>query len=418
MRSPIKFIIACVLLIMVWPIDCRAQEPADSLQLGAPNIYLDYSWGDHDYFRTEITFVNFVRDRKQADVHILVTSQETGSGGEEYTLEFIGRRDFEGMNDTLTCVSIDSDTEDIIRGKILQVMKQGLVRFAARTPVGQSLTIGCDRPAEEQADVVDKWNYWVFELSGNGWFDGEQSSKSMSLWFEIEARRVTEASRIGFDIYGSYSEDRYEYEDYKSFGLSRSKGANAECILSVDDHWSVGGWVSAYSSTYSNKDAQVYALPAIEYNVYPYDESTRRQLRFAYRMGAYYVNYTDTTIYYKTHEWLYSQRLSAELVLIQPWGTVSTTLSASNYMHDFQKNRLYLYSRLSVRLFEGFSFNINGNVSRIHDQLSLPKGDATEEEVLKDRRELETSYTYWVSMGISYSFGSIYNNIVNPRFGN
>jgi hypothetical protein len=410
--------VAFAIIVVVWQLDCQAQEAKDSIQSDAPNIFVDYPRGDYDYFRTEITFVNFVRDRKQADVHILVTSQQTGSGGEEYTIEFIGRRSFDGMNDTLTCVSMESDTEDNIRSRVVQVMKQGLVWFAARTPVAKNLTIVYDRPAEEQVEAVDKWNYWVFEISGNGWFNGQKTSKSMSLWANFEARRVTKASRIEFDLHGNYSEDRYEYGDYKSFGLSRSKGASAEYILSLDDHWSAGIWNSVRSSTYGNKDIHVQAMPAIEFNVYPYDQSTRRQLRFTYGLGANYINYTDTTIYYKTHEWLYSQLLRVELVLIQPWGSISATLSGSNYLHDFHKNRLYLYNQLSIRLFEGFSFNINGNVSRIHDQLALAKGDATEEEVLKGRKELATSYSYWASVGISYSFGSIYNNIVNPRFGN
>jgi hypothetical protein len=32
-------------------------------------------------------------------------------------------------------------------------------------------------------------------------------------------------------------------------------------------------------------------------------------------------------------------------------------------------------------------------------------------------RQLATSYTYFINLGLSYSFGSIFNNIVNPRFG-
>jgi hypothetical protein len=33
------------------------------------------------------------------------------------------------------------------------------------------------------------------------------------------------------------------------------------------------------------------------------------------------------------------------------------------------------------------------------------------------RKQLETSYNYYAYVGISYSFGSIFNNAVNPRFG-
>jgi len=49
--------------------------------------------------------------------------------------------------------------------------------------------------------------------------------------------------------------------------------------------------------------------------------------------------------------------------------------------------------------------------------LSLPKGGASLEEVLLRRKMLETSYTYYFSIGLSYTFGSIYSNVVNPRFG-
>jgi len=45
------------------------------------------------------------------------------------------------------------------------------------------------------------------------------------------------------------------------------------------------------------------------------------------------------------------------------------------------------------------------------------KGGATTEEILLHRKELETQYQYYISFGLSYTFGSIYNNVVNPRFG-
>jgi hypothetical protein len=39
------------------------------------------------------------------------------------------------------------------------------------------------------------------------------------------------------------------------------------------------------------------------------------------------------------------------------------------------------------------------------------------EEVLLQRRQLETGYSYFFSVGLSYTFGSIFTNVVNPRFG-
>jgi hypothetical protein len=53
----------------------------------------------------------------------------------------------------------------------------------------------------------------------------------------------------------------------------------------------------------------------------------------------------------------------------------------------------------------------------IHDQISLKKGQASLESVLLRRTMLETNYQYYFSIGLSYTFGSIYSNVVNPRFG-
>jgi hypothetical protein len=59
---------------------------------------------------------------------------------------------------------------------------------------------------------------------------------------------------------------------------------------------------------------------------------------------------------------------------------------------------------------------MDGSVSRIRDQLYLKAGDATDEEILLRRRQLATSYRYRFSVGVTYTFGSIFNNVVNPRF--
>jgi hypothetical protein len=37
--------------------------------------------------------------------------------------------------------------------------------------------------------------------------------------------------------------------------------------------------------------------------------------------------------------------------------------------------------------------------------------------VLTQQRQLQTGYRYFTNFGISYRFGSIFNNVVNPRFG-
>ena len=58
-----------------------------------------------EFLREEVDFVEYVRDRTDADVHVLITRAQTGSRGLEYTLSFIGQRRFEGTDRTLTVVS-------------------------------------------------------------------------------------------------------------------------------------------------------------------------------------------------------------------------------------------------------------------------------------------------------------------------
>jgi hypothetical protein len=72
---------------------------------------------------------------------------------------------------------------------------------------------------------------------------------------------------------------------------------------------------------------------------------------------------------------------------------------------------------MNVRLFKGFSVNLFGEFSRTRDQVYLPRGEASTEEILLRQRQLLTGYQYSFEFGFSYTFGSIFNNIVNPRFG-
>ena len=68
--------------------------------------------------------------------------------------------------------------------------------------------------------------------------------------------------------------------------------------------------------------------------------------------------------------------------------------------------------------FEGLSLNLYGSFRQIRDQIALSKGGTSQAQVLTRQREIATNYSYYASVGIGYTFGSIYNNVVNSRFGN
>lgn len=70
-----------------------------------------------------------------------------------------------------------------------------------------------------------------------------------------------------------------------------------------------------------------------------------------------------------------------------------------------------------LRIVKGLSLSVNGEAAYINDQLNLRKGGLTEAERLLRLKEQATNYSIGGSISITYTFGSIYNNVVNPRFG-
>jgi hypothetical protein len=295
------------------------------------------------------------------------------------------------------------------------VLKIGLAPYAAKTPIGEKISISFQDKSKPTADE-DPWNFWVFSLSGSGYFDGEKMSRYYSLNGSFSANRITPAFKFKSSYSYNKNEDRFLLDSGDIVSTSRSHNFNILAVKSVSNHWSVGAGLAAYTSTYSNLELAVKPAPAIEYDFFPYSESTRRQLRVLWKPSYNIYRYREETIYDKKSEGLAGETLSVTLELKEKWGTVSNSFEAFHYFSDMKKNHLRLYTELSLRLFKGLSLNLYGNYSRIHDQLSLVKGEASLEQVLLRRTQLATSYSYYGQIGLSYTFGSIFSNVVNPRF--
>ncbi|MBL7084409.1 MAG: hypothetical protein ISS41_12375 [Candidatus Aminicenantes bacterium] len=396
-----------------------SQEEAfdiEELKKSAPKVFIDCDSCDIDYIRTEITFVNYVWDRQEADIHMLITLQSTGSGGREYTIAFIGQKDYSDLQNTLKYFSSPTETDDEVRKGLVQTLKLGLGPYVARTPMAQAISLLLKQEVKPTA-VEDKWNFWVFNVSLNSDLSGEEQRKSTELSGNFSANRVTPASklRMGLDI--DYEKDRYDVDGDTITSISESRDFDGLYVKSINEHWSVGGWVSLSSSTYRNIDFSYTIHPAIEYNFFPYSLSTRRQIRVLYKIGYGSYRYRDETIYEKTSENLWNESLSIILELNEPWGTAELSLVGSHYFHDLNKNRLVVSGELSLRIYKGLSLDIEGRYSKIRDQLSLARGGATLEEILLHRRELASGYQQSFEIGLSYRFGSVFSNVVNPRFG-
>jgi len=266
----------------------------DELKKTAIRVFLDCDSCDLDYIKTEITFVNYVRDRLEAQVHILITTQQTGGGGREYTLSFMGHNDCRVLTDIQKYFSSKTDTDDETRKGLVKALKLGLMSYVGRTSIACRIAVDYTSP-QATGPARDRWDSWVFSLSGQGYFSGEETYMSRMAYGSFSANRVTAASKVRLGLSVDTSKQRYEFEDSTVTGKTSSWAASGLFVKSLGEHWSAGAYVTADASLYSNVKLGLSVAPAVEYNFFPYSQSTRRQLRALYRLSLKAARYHETT---------------------------------------------------------------------------------------------------------------------------
>lgn len=399
----------------------------DAAAAGQVRVFLSCPFCDFDYVRTEIPWVDWMRERADAQVHVLVSLRPTGGGGQEFTLDFIGLQDQEGRDDSMRYFAGRDNTSEMTRRELTRTLALGLARYAAGTPGARRLQVTLPpdpegRTAPPPPPPHDPWDSWTFSVGGGANLDGESSRDSRSFNGNLRASRITEMWKVDLRANGRYSEQTFTFptpggEDRSVRSLNRNYSGNALVVRSVTPHLSLGARGSVTTSTFGNTTWSVTASPAVEYNLYPYAESTRRSLILQYGPGFVSQEYREETIFGRTEETRPNHVLNLSYATRQPWGDLNLSLNGSQYLHDRGLYNLVFFGGGSVNLFRGLRFNAFGNYALVRDQLSLPRRDATEEEVLLRQRQLATNYRFFVNFGLSYRFGSAIQNVVNPRFG-
>lgn len=384
-------------------------------------IFLDpqRTWVDQIYLQQQLDWVEWVRDREVASVHLIVLRQSTGGGGQRTTLRFLGLGPFAGLEDDLTLDSPPDATEDELRQALADRISLGLARYASRIPRMRPLRVHPARSKPEASapsPARDPWNAWVFRMNGSSYLSGESRTTSASTWASVSARRITEEELFRFSANGNWSESTYQLEEGEIRSRRESYGTSLAFARAINERWTWGLLGDASKSRVGNLAHRTRVAPALEYNVWKYSESSQRQLTFLYQVGASQTAYLEETLYGKMRESLLDHSLVASLDLNQPWGTVSVSLSGSAYLHDTSKRSLGLRSNLNVKLAKGLSLNLWGSYTQVRDQLALRKGETSTEDILLRQRELQTNHQYSTSVGLSYTFGSVFNSAVNSRF--
>ena len=416
----LRLLLMAVVCLTFVTVSLAAHQPQTTQPGGQLKVFLDCQNCFQDFLRTEITFVDYVRDRTEADVHILITRAETGAAGREYTAAFIGSGRLTGVNHTLKTVTTQGDPEDVIRRQLATTMRIGLLNYVAQAGVPAELAVSVRLGSEESRPAVagDRWNNWVFSLRGSASFNGEESSRQRELGGEVSADRITPEWKITLGSEFDHEREEFDLDEEDPVKVERRQREFQWLVVKgLGEHWSIGGLGEIESSTFDNAKFRIAVAPAIEYNVFPYSMYTRRQLRALYAVGVRRERYYERTLFGKTGETLPQHELSLTFEQRERWGSLSARTEWSQFLHDLTKSRLEVDGEASVRLARGLSFQAEVNASRIRDQLSLPARGATDEEVLLRLRRLQSGYEYGFSVGLTYTFGSIFSSVVNPRFG-
>ncbi len=393
-----------------------AQQPATSRLA----VFLDcHTRCDREYFRTEVTLVDWVTDRTAADVHVIASGLRNGAGGRAVTLEYIGRNELAGRTDTVTFQTPPDATDETYRHEFARVLRLGLVPYllAARQADNLALEVAAPAPGAIPTATTDPWNHWIFTVGADGEVNTESSQKNYQFGGKLRANRTTENWKLRFNLGGDLDRTSFTLEDGSTFTARRDEWSFwTLAVRSRGPHWSIGATGSLRGSKPDNLDLRARLAPAIEWDLFPYAEATRRQLIMIYSLGLTHYNYVETTIYDKLAETRFDHALKIAYQVRQPWGSTQVSGTASTYLHDWSRNRLSVRGGLDVRVARGLQLQVEGSYSRVRDQITLRKGDASDEEVFLRLRELATNYRANLQIGMSYTFGSFFNSIVNPRF--
>ncbi len=414
-----------------------AQLTTSSLRNGVQplRVFLDCEGRipcNRNHFRTEIQWVSWMNDRTDADVHLIITSESVGGGGQRFNLDFMGRGAMESLSDALTYTSSGTDVMIETLDGLTQAMRVGLLRFAVEAGMGADFEVGFDRDlvlAEGGGDaasgdvtgattVYDPWNYWTFRVGVNGNMNLQESRSSHRFNPSFGADRVTETWKFNFNANLNFNRERIEFTDRVVRNDRDGWMVNTLLVRSVSSHVSTGASVGGSSSTQNNRTARVTVKPAVEWNLYPYAEANRRQLIAHYGAGVQYNRYEKETVFGALRESVPLHTLEIRYRAVEGWGNAGITLDASQYLHQSGLYSFGATGNLSFRVVRGLDLNLTASGEWIRDQIHVPAESLSEEDILLGRQALPTGHRYQASMGFSYRWGSSFSNVVNTRFPN
>lgn len=270
------FTFTVCLTALLWLSVAIIPAAAQDAGMGTPAriaLFLDCDYCDETFIRQEMPYVDHVRDREVASVHVLVTRKETGSGGEALTIDLIGLGIFEGL-DFPTVFNVPANaTEAEERDGFLRTLEAALVPYLMQTPMRSQLRVDFMSPEAGDTEVLqtteDPWNHWTIEVYADGSADFESQQRSFDTRYGVFVSRVTEDWKLQLRPFFNYNYDRFERDEGTITCSARRDGVTSYAVRSISPHWSVGADGDVLTSTFSNVEWRYRFMGAVEWSLYP-----------------------------------------------------------------------------------------------------------------------------------------------------
>lgn len=397
------------------------ESAAQSVGIESPlNVFINCRGCDQNYIRAETPFVDFVRDQALSDVQVFITRIRVGSGGSNYTLTFTGFGPYQDISQELFFEASPILTRDEIRSGLLKRIQIGLLTYLSDQELLEEIDLVFPKEKFKtpvvSAPYTDPWKSWIFRLYAEGRYESEAQQSEFDAEAGIRANKVTEDWRIRTQLEFNHFRQRFDQEDDDPIISTLDRNYfRISLVRSISNHWSAGIFADGQHNTFQNFAYAFEVAPAIEYSIFDYEAVARRELTFAYRLGYRYNNYIEMTIFDKDAEGFIQQTLEANMRYNQPWGFIFARLRASNFLKDWDKNSVRLNSDVSIRIIEGLGLRFSIDMALIRNQINLPKRDISLEELLTAQRLIATNFEIGFGMGVTFTFGSTFNSVVNTR---
>lgn len=402
-----KHILLCILIVF-----CYFKTSAQSEKV---KVFLSCRCDD-DFIKQNTLVFDYVRDRTLSDIEVFVFEITNASGGRNYSFEYKGKNDFQNLENQISIDLAKNLTFAEARDQLLKTYKLGMVSFLQNTSFQDQVEVNFGNKKVNPEELsLDRWKNWVFEVSGSLNLENQKSIREEEYRLGMEVDRVSELWRIRSDFQILRSINFFSGDD-ESYNSERQRTFfSGSIVKSLSNHFSTGVFGNYLDDTFSNYESYFNFSPALEYNFFPYSEVLTKEVTLAYKIGFNSFKYIEETIYGFMKQEIFNQSLTLNLRYREKWGSIYSYLVASQFLDEPDQNRLTLNNNINLRIIRGLSLRISGNFQLIRDQINLPKGEASIEDLLLRQRQISTNYQNRVSLGLSYTFGSIFNNVVNTR---